>query len=69
MTVYMALRTIKIEPVEAKPKTKKRRFFGNGEWYCVGCGCIYTSLEARSLNINPSCGCPNCGGVLEYEEV
>ena len=65
----MTLRTIKIEPVEARPQHKKRRFVGNGEWYCLACGFIYTSLEVRSLNINPERGCPNCAGKLRYEEV
>lgn len=65
----MDVRTIKIEPVEMTSKRKKRRFVGNGEWYCQACGCTYTSLEVRSLNIRPDCGCPNCGEVLNYEEV
>jgi hypothetical protein len=65
----MALRTIKIKEEPKERKTKKRRFYGKGEWWCTACCAIYTSLEARSLNIDPKCGCPNCGGVLEYEEV
>ena len=69
MDTEVVVRTIKTEPVNVVPKRKKRRFVGNGEWYCLACGCIYTSLEVRSLNINPKCGCPNCAGKLRYEEV
>jgi hypothetical protein len=65
----MTLQTSKREPVDIQLKHKKRRFVGNGEWYCLACGCIYTSLEVRSLNINPKHGCPNCAGKLRYEEV
>jgi hypothetical protein len=56
--------------VETKvKKQKKARFVGNGEWWCQACCAVYTSLEVRCLNIRPDCGCPNCGGKLEYEEV
>ena len=69
MTGLRLLRTIKTKEEVKVKKAKKRRFFGKGEWYCQACACIYTSLEARSLNIHLDCGCPNCGGVLRYEEV
>ncbi len=65
----MNLRTVKIEITNFDPRRKKRRFFGNGEWYCAACGVIYTSLEVRSLGIHTECGCPNCGGLFSYEEV
>ena len=65
----MTLRTIKTEEEPQVKRAKKRRFFGNGEWWCTACCVTYTSLEVRSLNIQPDCGCPNCGGVLKYEEV
>lgn len=65
----MNLRTIKTVIAIPRSRPKKRRFYGNGEWYCLGCGCVYTSLEMRSLNIKPKRGCPNCGGKLRYEEV
>jgi hypothetical protein len=66
----MNLRTIKIEiEIEKVKNQKKKRFYGNGEWYCIACGDIYSSLEIRSLNINPEEGCPNCDGQLRYEEI
>ncbi len=68
MTTNLKPRTIKVVDETSKIKRKKHRFVGKGEWYCTGCCVIYTSLEARSLNIDPECGCPNCGGVLNYEE-
>ena len=62
--------TIKTNDVpKVKPSNKTRRFFGRGEWYCTGCGDTYSSLELRSLSINPKHGCTNCGGHLQYEEV
>ncbi len=64
--------TMEVERIVEVPKVKKakkRRFIGNGEWWCTACCAIYTSLEVRSLSIDPKCGCPNCAGVLKYEEV
>ena len=65
----MTLRTIKTVIAIQRSRPKKRRFFGRGEWYCVACGSIWTSLEMCSLSIKPKRGCPNCGGKLKYEEV
>lgn len=70
MTAYML--TMEAEILKEEPKVKKAkkpRFVGNGEWWCTACCAIYTSLEVRSLSIDPECGCPNCAGVLKYEEV
>jgi DNA-directed RNA polymerase subunit RPC12/RpoP len=51
-----------------KNNQRKRRFFGNGTWYCMACGAKYTSLEVKALSIITEYGCPECGGVFEYME-
>jgi len=69
MTGLRLLRTTKIEEEVKVKYAKKRRFYGNGEWFCLACGAIYTSTEARGLGLMVECGCPNCGGLFSYEEI
>lgn len=69
MAIEVSVVTIKFEEEPKQSRRKKRRFFGNGEWYCVACGDTYPSEVLRSITIDPNHGCPNCGGKLSYEEV
>ena len=70
--VNIDLRFVAMKDESSQPRTKnqqrKRRFFGNGTWYCMACGAKYTSLEVKALGIHTEYGCPECGGVFEYME-